>query len=98
MRIQSMKSLNEAASQVEQGFRIHWTAPLVAAQRVKIDDLKQHLKPAPAGRRGSEIRVVLHLGDMVRDVEIPVPGRFDVPPNVLVRITTIPGVVDVQEL
>ena len=98
MRIQSMKSLNEAASQVEQGFCIRLDGALVAAQRVKLDDLKQHLKPAPAGRRGSEIRVVLHLGELGRDVVIPVPGRFDVPPNVLGRITTIPGVVDVQEL
>ncbi len=41
---------------------------------------------------------MIHLGDMGRAVEVPVPGRFDVPPNVLGRITTIPGVLDVQEM
>ncbi len=52
MRIQSMKSLNEAASQIEQGFRIRLDGQMVAAQRVKLEDLKQYLKPSSAGRKG----------------------------------------------
>jgi DNA polymerase-3 subunit alpha len=53
--------------------------------------------PAGPGRRGGEVRIVLPLAHRRRELELVVPGRFDVSPAQAGLISTVPGVVEVAE-
>jgi len=97
MRVQSMRSLNDAAATLDQGWRILLDATAFAAKKARMHDIKANLKPASAGRKGAEVRFVMYLGDRSREVEIAIPGRFDVTPNVAGRLSTLPGVLEIHE-
>jgi DNA polymerase-3 subunit alpha len=71
---------------------------MVAARRAMLDELRSHLKPGPPGRKGGEVRLVLPLGERGREVEIALPGRYDVSPAQMGHLSTVPGVVEVVEI
>ncbi len=98
MRVQSLEALDKAAAQVERGLKLVMDARMVAAKRAKLDELKSHLKPGPAGRKGGEVRLVLPLGERGREIEIALPGRYDVSPAQMGHLSTVPGVVEVVEI
>jgi DNA polymerase-3 subunit alpha len=97
MRVQGLEPLDKAASTVERGLRITLDAAAFSSRKAMAGALKAHLKPGGTGlRHGGEVCLVLPL--VGRDVEIVMPGRFDVSPVEAGRLMTLPGVVEVLEV
>jgi DNA polymerase-3 subunit alpha len=99
MRVQSVEALDKAAGALEQGLRVILDPALVGTQRANLAGLKSELAQAlrPA-RKGGEVRIVLPLSDAGREIEISMPGRYDVSPSVAGRVSTLPGVLEVVEM
>ena len=97
MRVQSLESLDSAVGSLDQGLRVVLDAAAVSGKKARLSDIKAHLKPGQNGRKGGEVRLVLPLGDQAREIEIVLPGRYDVSPNAAGRVSTVPGVVEVVE-
>ncbi len=98
MRVQSLEALDKAAAQLERGLKLVLDASLVAAKRVKLDELKSHLKAAPgAGSKGGEVRLLLPLDDQGREIELTLSGRYDVSPSQAGHLSTVHGVLEVLE-
>jgi DNA polymerase-3 subunit alpha len=98
MRVQSLESLDNAVGGLDQGLRVVLDAAAVSGKKARLMDIKAHLKPGQNGRKGGEVRLVLPLGDQAREIEIVLPGRYDVSPNAAGRVSTVPGVVEVVEI
>ena len=64
----------------------------VAAGR--LDELKAMLKPGGKG----VVCLALALADRGREVEIAMPGRFDISPAQKSAIATVPGVLEVVDI
>ncbi len=97
LRVQSMEALDKAAAEIDRGLKIVFDTGVVAARSGVVDELKALLKPGQAGaRRGGEIRLVLPVG--ARELEIILPGRYDVSPAQAGHLSTVPGVVEVLEI
>ena len=56
--------------------------------------LKSHLKQPGQG----EVRLVLPLDDRGREIELIIPGRYDVSPTRAGILSTTPGVAEVLEI
>jgi DNA polymerase-3 subunit alpha len=98
MRVQSLESLDSAVGSLDQGLRVVLDAAAVSGKKARLSDIKAHLKPGQNGRKGGEVRLVLPLGDQAREIEIVLPGRYDVSPNAAGRVSTVPGVLEVIEI
>ncbi|SDU11696.1 DNA polymerase III subunit alpha [Stappia sp. ES.058] len=86
LRIQSVKPLEDAASQVQRSLTVFLNHP-DAARR-----LHRHL-----GERGDgDVSVVVLLDGGAREVEIKLPGGYRLSPQIAGAMKTIPGVVEVQ--
>jgi DNA polymerase III subunit alpha len=97
MRVQSMEALDKAAAEIERGLKIVFDTGVLAARRGVVDEFKAQLKPGQAGvRKGGEVRLVLPVG--ARELEIVLPGRYDVSPAQAGQLSTVPGVVEVVEI
>ncbi len=60
-------------------------------------ELKAELKPGNGGpKKGGEVRLVVPASG--RDVEVILPGRWDVSPAAAGRISTVAGVREVSEV
>jgi len=104
MRVQSVRGLNDAAAALETGLKLTVDQGLIASQRFKIADLKAGLRPGSqsSNRRGGEVRLTMKLGGMAdvsgsREIEIILPGRYDVSPTQAGQLSTLPGVLEVAE-
>ena len=99
MRVQSVKGLNDAAAALESGLKLTIDERMIASKRLRMADLKSSLRPGSqsANRRGGEIRLVLPLNDQGREVEIILPGRYDVSPAQAGQLSALPGVLGVAE-
>ena len=90
-RIQSVEPLDAAAEKVQKGLRVFLrsTEPLDAVTR--------RLEPAPAraSRADGEVNMVLMITGGA-EVEVRLPGRFKVSPQVAGAIKAVPGVVQVE--
>jgi DNA polymerase-3 subunit alpha len=84
-RIQSAEPLDQAASKLQKGLRVFLRdqAPLEPVAR-RLD-----------GKGDGEISMVLQLGGGA-EVEVRLPGRFKVSPQIAGAIKAVPGVLDVQ--
>ncbi len=99
LRAQAIEALDRAAAQVQTGLRLMLDRRLLQGGRIKLDGLKRMLKPGgQGGRGGGEIRLVLELDDRERELEFVLPGKFDVSPMQRGLISTVPGVLEVQEV
>ncbi|OYW54800.1 MAG: DNA polymerase III subunit alpha [Hyphomicrobium sp. 12-62-95] len=97
MRVQSMEALDKAAAEIERGLKIVFDTGVLAARRGVVDEFKAQLKPGQAGvRKGGEVRLVLPVG--ARELEIVLPGRYDVSPAQAGQLSTVPGVIEVLEI
>jgi DNA polymerase-3 subunit alpha len=106
-RIQSVEPLDAAAAKVQKSLRIFLRDP------APIDGVAKRLEAIPAGRaareprngapRGNgepadgEVTMVLLL-DAGSEVEVRLPGRFRVSPQIASAIKAVPGVVTVEAL
>lgn len=93
MRVQSIEALDKAAGAVQRGLRIVFGGNAVLAKKSEIAGIKDLLKPG----RG-EIRLVLRLDEKGREVELAVPGRYEVNPMIKGSLSTLPGVLEVVDL
>ena len=96
MRAQSIEALDKAAANIRRDFRLVLDADIVAARRAGLDAARARLKPA--GQRGGEVRLVLPIEELGREMEIVLPGRYDVSPQEAGQLSAIPGVVEVLEI
>jgi DNA polymerase III subunit alpha len=91
-RIQSAEPLDAAASNLAKGLRVFLRDP------APIEGLAKRLEPAPRANNGDgEVSVVLLLGQGT-EVEVRLPGRFKVSPQIAGAIKAVPGVVQVEAL
>ena len=97
MRVQSMEKLDTAASLVQRGVKITLDERLIKAKRASLADIKQYLKPAN-GRGGATVEMWLRLPDMEREIRIAMPGKFDISPSDAGVISTVPGVLAVEDV
>ncbi len=93
MRVQTLEALDRAAANVQRGLRIVLDARALATQQRLVGELKSSLKPG----RG-EIRLSLPLWERGREMELVLPGRYDVSPNEAGYISSLPGVAEVVEV
>ncbi|MBC7832719.1 MAG: DNA polymerase III subunit alpha [Hyphomicrobium sp.] len=94
MRVESLASLNDAVAGVQRGLRITLDRRLIEKNSDALAQIKSRLKPGGKG----EIRLVMALGDRGKEVEIVMPGRYDVSPTMAGILSTAPGVVEVLEI
>jgi DNA polymerase-3 subunit alpha len=99
-RIQSVEPLDEAAAKTQKGLRVF------LRNEAPIDGLVRRLEPtragAGAGRNGAEsadgeVSMVLMLQNG-SEVEVKLPGRFKVSPQIAGAIKAVAGVVTVEAL
>jgi DNA polymerase III subunit alpha len=98
-RIQSVEPLDQAAAKMQKGLRVFLRddAPIEGVAR-----RLEPIKLAAAGRNGGdhgegEVSMVLMLGDG-NEVEVKLPGRFKVSPQIAGAIKAVSGVVTVEAL
>ena len=95
-RIQSAEPLDEAAAKMQKGLRVF------LRNEAPIDGLVRRLEPTGAGRNGAdsadgEVSMVLMLQNG-SEVEVKLPGRFKVSPQIAGAIKAVAGVVTVEAL
>src|SRR5262249_49935076 len=95
-RIAMVEPLDQAAAKLSKGLRgvLRGEAP--------IESVAQRLEGLPSGRAGpgkaqdkGEVALVLMLGEGT-EVEVRLPGRFKVSPQIAGAIKAVPGVVAVE--
>jgi DNA polymerase-3 subunit alpha len=84
-RIQSADPLDKAAAKLQKGLRVFLRDP------APIEPVARRLE----GKGDGEVNVVLQLGGGT-EVEIKLPGRFKVSPQIAGAIKAVPGVLDVR--
>jgi DNA polymerase-3 subunit alpha len=92
MRVEGLQALDQAAAGVQRGLKVVLDHRQANAEHVAA--LKSHLKHGGKG----EIRLVLPLDDRGREIELIIPGRYDVSPARAGILSTTPGVVEVLEI
>ncbi|HVG52060.1 MAG TPA: DNA polymerase III subunit alpha, partial [Xanthobacteraceae bacterium] len=95
-RIQTAEPLDKAAEKLQKGLRIYLrdAAPLEAVSK-RLDAMPSGNGRPQNGRSDGEVNVVLMLSDG-GEVEIRLPGRFKVSPQIAGAIKAVPGVVQVE--
>jgi len=107
-RVLHAEPLDDAAAKTQKGLRIFLrdTRPLESiAKRLQGPEATPPngavraipAKPAPAGSADGDVSLVLML-DLEPEVEMTLPGRFKVSPQIAGAIKAVAGVVDVQTL
>jgi DNA polymerase-3 subunit alpha len=93
-RIQSAEPLDAAAANLHQGLRVF------LRDDKPIEAVAKRLEPAPVRAQANgdgEVSLVLLL-DRATEVEVKLPGRFKVSPQIAGAIKAVPGVVQVEAL
>ena len=86
-RIQSVEPLDQAAARLQKGLRVFLRDP------APLDALAKRLD----GKGDGEVSIVLQLGGGT-EVEVRLPGRFKVSPQIAGAIKAVPGVVQVEAI
>ncbi len=96
-RIQSVEPLDQAAAKMHKGLRVF------LRDDGPLDGVARRLEPAPHGARNGadhndgEVSMVLMLNGG-HEVEVKLPGRFKVSPQIAGAIKAVTGVVTVEAL
>jgi DNA polymerase-3 subunit alpha len=91
-RIQSAEPLDAAAANLHKGLRVF------LRDGAPIEAVAKRLEPAPRAANGDgEVSMVLLLAQGT-EVEVKLPGRFKVSPQIAGAIKAVPGVVTVEAL
>jgi DNA polymerase-3 subunit alpha len=98
-RIQTVEPLDQAAEKMQKGLRVFLRSG------EPIDGVAKRLEPiaaAPARGNGNggdaEISMILILDGGAAEVEVKLPGRYKVSPQIAGAIKAVPGVVQVEAL
>jgi DNA polymerase-3 subunit alpha len=94
LRVEAIAALDQVVGNVDTQLRIRFAPSGLSAQRLgpAMIELRSHLKPG----RG-EIRLVVAIPEAGREVELALPGRYDVSPSSRGLLSTVPGVLAVME-
>jgi len=87
-RLTSAVPLDTIANRGQNGIRIEIN------NIASLDKLRMHLSPTGRG----EVRIVLKLPDIGREVEIQMPGRYDVSPRGTGAISVIDGITSIEPI
>jgi DNA polymerase-3 subunit alpha len=87
-RIQSVEPLDAAAQKLAKGLRVF------VRSDAPIDGVARRLE----GKGDGEVNMILILEDGATEVEVRLPGRFKVSPQIAGAIKAVPGVVEVQAM
>ncbi|MGE0857453.1 MAG: OB-fold nucleic acid binding domain-containing protein, partial [Hyphomicrobiaceae bacterium] len=99
LRAQSIEALDEVAANAQRGLKLVLDPSVVVKRRDWKAEIIERLKPKPAHvRKGGEVRLVVPLKERGKEVEIVVPGSFDVSPQQAGELSTVPGVLEVLDL
>jgi DNA polymerase III subunit alpha len=98
MRVTGLEALDKAAASVQRGMTLVLDRRMLQQNKAKLDDLRALLVPGAPGKGGGEVRFRIGLEDKDRELEMSLPGKFDVSPMQQGLLSTIPGVLDVIEL
>jgi DNA polymerase-3 subunit alpha len=93
-RVQMVEPLDQAAAKLSRGLRIF------VRGEAPIESVARRLEGPGGGRSGQdsgEVALVLMLNEGT-EVEVKLPGRFKVSPQIAGAIKAVPGVVEVQAL
>ncbi len=95
-RIQTAEPLDKAAEKLQKGLRVYLrdAGPLEGVSK-RLDPIPGSNGKSQNGRTDGEVNVVLMLSDG-GEVEIRLPGRFKVSPQIAGAIKAVPGVVQVE--
>lgn len=94
LRAQSIQSLDDAANSVQKGLKVVLDRRAIEAGKSPLEELKGILR---AGGKGT-LCLTVPLDDKGREVEIAMPGRFDISPAQKGAIATLPGVLEVVDI
>jgi DNA polymerase III subunit alpha len=94
LRAQTIQSLDEAANSVQRGLKVVLDRRAIEADKGPLEELKGLLR---SGGRGT-LCLSVPLDDRGREVEIAMPGRFDISPAQKGAIATLPGVLEVVDI
>ena len=94
LRVQTVQSLDEAANGLQRGLKVVIDGRAIQADGGWLDELKALLKPGGKG----VVCLSMALADRGREVEIAMPGRFDISPAQKSAISTVPGVLEVVDI
>jgi DNA polymerase-3 subunit alpha len=97
-RIQMAEPLDAAAAKLSKGLRVFLRseAPLESVAK-RLDPTQVKSTRSVPEKADGEVSMVLLLGEGT-EVEVKLPGRFKVSPQIAGAIKAIPGVVEVQAL
>jgi DNA polymerase-3 subunit alpha len=87
-RIQTVEPLDAAAQKLAKGLRVF------VRSDAPIDGVARRLE----GKGDGEVSMILILEDGATEVEVRLPGRFKVSPQIAGAIKAVPGVVEVQAM
>ena len=87
-------TLSIAHRLAQKGLKVVLDRRTIVANKVPLDELKALLKP---GGKGT-VSLSMTLEDAGRELEITLPGRFDVSPVQKGALTTVPGVLEVIDV
>jgi DNA polymerase-3 subunit alpha len=94
LRAQAIESLDAAANSIQRGLRLLLDRRLIQSNSGRLKELMMLLKPGAKGI----IQLTLQLEDCGREVDIAMPGHFDVSPAQKDALSTLPGVLEVVEI
>ena len=90
-RIQTVEPLDAAAAKAQKGLRIFLRSP------DPLESVASRLGSLAGGRGDGEVAFVLLLGERgATEVEVKLPGRFSLSPQIAGAIKAVPGVVAVE--
>jgi DNA polymerase-3 subunit alpha len=95
LRAQTIESLDQAAEGVQKGVRLVLDRRTIERGAGPLADLKALLKPN--GGKGT-VCLTIALEEAGRELEIALPGRFDISPAKKGAISTVPGVLEVIDV
>ncbi|MDX2289355.1 MAG: DNA polymerase III subunit alpha [Hyphomicrobiaceae bacterium] len=98
MRIGQIQSLDQLALTVERGLRLEIDGRQARTAEKAFAALKGLLRPGTPGQAAGEIRIVLPVLDRGRELEIKLPGKWDVTPAAAGALAAVPGVARVVDI
>ena len=98
-RIQTVEPLDQAAEKMQKGLRVFLRS------NQPIEGVAKRLEPAQAAparsahdRGDAEVSMILILDGGAAEVEVKLPGRYKVSPQIAGAIKAVPGVIEVQAM
>jgi DNA polymerase-3 subunit alpha len=99
MRVNSIEALDQAADNVNRGVKIVLDGRATAGSKGIAREIARILRPGGKG----EVRLTLEVAGVQgvaggREIEMVLPGRYDIGAAVRGEISTVPGVLEVIEV